>query len=290
MISSIGKEKYQKMLVQWKEKFSKINRGTERQCQMDYEISSAAANGEIDLVRILLELGANSRAYGNTIAILAARNQHDATLRCLLSHQAGLKERDTKKLNWLRLGILANNEPVIIYFWEKADIKTIEKSSTYMCLSARRGYIGLVEYFLSKGAKINRPTGLGKTALHMAAERGCLEVIKLLVEKGAELEFSDNQGLTPLIAAIERKQSKAILLLLALGANKDIKVNDITPYDLAKKQDYFDDSILQELKPLSCFKKCCAYFFASATNTAKVTPEAESVRLNTSKKTKTLSF
>jgi len=271
-------------LKSWEHKFSQVTNAESKQQAMEYAILEAATNGELENVRVLLELGADSRACANSVAILALKNGHNAVVICLLCHQTKLEERVAKNYGLLYLATLANNLPMVELLWDK---KPQKKAATYMRLAAKRGYIDLVSYYIRKGVKINQPNGRKETALHLAVQGGHLETIHCLLTRGADLELTDCRGYTPLMSAIHSQHAKVILYLLDAGANKNLKLNKETPYTVAKRLGYFDAEVLKALKQPSCFEMCCGCFFHHSNNTAKVMPETETKNSSTSHNTST---
>jgi ankyrin repeat protein len=59
--------------------------------------------------------------------------------------------------------------------------------------AARNGQTGVVEYLLSRGAKVDAKGVFGATALHWAAMNGHADTVALLVSRGARLDLKDER-------------------------------------------------------------------------------------------------
>ena len=66
----------------------------------------------------------------------------------------------------------------------------------------------------------------GRMALHWAADYGQTEVIEYLISKGAKVNLPDKHGITPLLAAVWEGHLEAVGLLVRKGADKGVKTPD----------------------------------------------------------------
>lgn len=135
----------------------------------------AAATGDVDVARILLDNGASvdlkEFGLGQTALIIAAN--------------AG--ESDMVKL------LLEN----------KANIEATEKMAncTSLILAAMAGHAPVVQVLIDNGANVNAK-GLGNgTALFGAAAKGHTNVVEILLSNGADVNARFENGMTPLSIA-----------------------------------------------------------------------------------------
>ncbi len=93
--------------------------------------------------------------------------------------------------------------------------------------------VPVIRAILEAGAKVNRPTPEGYTALHCAidvdgeANLNAAEVIGLLISAGADLKARQHYGWTPLLRAVNEGTAAEVQALLAAGADP----NEIMPFD-----------------------------------------------------------
>jgi hypothetical protein len=76
-----------------------------------------------------------------------------------------------------------------------------------------------------RGARVDRKSGSGSTALHYAARANDPGLVELLVGKGAEVDAPDVYGLTPLFHAAVGGNVDALEALIAAGAEVNRKAD-----------------------------------------------------------------
>ena len=85
-------------------------------------------------------------------------------------------------------------------------------------MAARRGYTGVVELLLRKGAPIEAMNGFGRTPLYHGAFYCCIDVTELLLRGAASIEAIDMFGYPLLHHAIMCEYTGMVQLLLGKGA------------------------------------------------------------------------
>ncbi|XP_006813082.1 uncharacterized protein LOC100373654 [Saccoglossus kowalevskii] len=159
----------------------------------------AASQGDLSIVKLLLESGADINAQTTEHGLMpvheAAINGHSDVVEYLLLHGASLEGRDTK------------------YFF------------TPLLWSAQYGHHKTVRTLLKHGASVTAcDSKQGQTSLHLAAARGHCKVIELLIDKGANVIARDSEvRATPLHAAASSGDVDAAELLLQYGADINAK-------------------------------------------------------------------
>uniref|UniRef100_A0A8C6XP79 Uncharacterized protein n=1 Tax=Naja naja TaxID=35670 RepID=A0A8C6XP79_NAJNA len=99
----------------------------------------------------------------------------------------------------------------------------------------RKGILSDLEKALNL-TDVNATNSANETLLHVAATHGHLEIIDYLISKGAKLEVKDNKGRTPLHRAAEKGHDKAVNRLLQAGANMySLDQEGRTPFHLANQ-------------------------------------------------------
>jgi N-acyl-D-amino-acid deacylase len=199
-------------------------------------------------VRLLLDHGADVNAAtkrGRTPLLIAALSDGSAEIvRLLLEKGANAKATDAFKTTTLRGAAVGNDTETIRLLIEAGvDVNAGDYPGlTPVAMAA--GWSGnqrAVELLLAHGAKINAvsapvmglpskngPSEFGKlTALLMAAPFGPPELIAKLIEAGADVNAKDVRGMTPLMLAVatDRQDKTVIRMLLEHGADVDAKSN-----------------------------------------------------------------
>ncbi|KAH8816506.1 hypothetical protein F5884DRAFT_896275 [Xylogone sp. PMI_703] len=129
---------------------------------------SAAAEGHIGVVKLLLENGADITILSNrrwTPLHLASYNGHIEVVKLLLEKGADVT--------------IINN-----------------RGWTPLHLASYNGYIEVVKLLLGKGADITTASNTGWTPLKSASDNGHGEVVKLLLENGADTTVINNEEYT----------------------------------------------------------------------------------------------
>ncbi len=97
----------------------------------------------------------------------------------------------------------------------------------------------MIDFLLSRGARVDLKTDLSPPALYVAAKAGIAALIPKLLSSGAELE-SQFRGKSPLYAAVKKGHLPAVRQLLESGANANYCISDyghrVTILDAAVEQ------------------------------------------------------
>lgn len=101
-----------------------------------------------------------------------------------------------------------------------AQVNTLnECGGTPLSEAASLGYVELVKYLLSVGAKL-RIEGQKEPILHEAVRSGSAEMVKLFLEAGAEVNAANDLRETPLhLAAQDDKNLQLVRVLIQSGAD-----------------------------------------------------------------------
>jgi len=169
------------------------------------ELVDAAADGNVELVRSLLDRGADidSRHPDSNVTALirAAETKNSEVLKILLDRGANLDLQDSKGRTALFLATAEDYKEIVALLLEKgADHSTRDGiyGGTALMEAAANGYEEIVKLLLKKGADPNILDNDGATALHYAAWDGSKTIVKLLLDKNANPNVLDNNGETAL--------------------------------------------------------------------------------------------
>lgn len=160
-----------------------------------------------------------SQAAENSPFYLPIRN-NDLSALSKLVHDPGLKSRDTRGTSPLMYAAaLGSLESMRLLLDAGADPNAANDfAATPLMWCA--GDAAKVRLLLSKGARVDARSKLGRTALLVAAAYdGATEAARLLIEKGAEVNARDNSGMSVLEQAASSNHIELVRLLLAKGAN-----------------------------------------------------------------------
>lgn len=98
---------------------------------------------------------------------------------------------------------------------KNCDVNAVNSSGeTLLHVAASNGHVPVIEYLISKGAKVDAKDGKRRTPLHRAAEKGHEEAVKVLLRAGANIYSQDADSLTPLHLAVQNNHQNVVRLLL----------------------------------------------------------------------------
>ena len=132
----------------------------------------AAQQGHLEVVRLLIEAGADMNAkdaqyHEDTALLVAARGGHLEVVRLLVEAGADMNAANAR-------------------------------GATALLVAAQQGHLEVVRLLIEAGADVNVANADGETALLDQAARGHLEEVRLLLKAGADMNAKDADGATPL--------------------------------------------------------------------------------------------
>lgn len=179
---------------------------------IDPALFAAVESGKVEIVRLLLEEGANVNAR-----IVLGSYIEGPTYAC--QHQ------DTA----LQKACFTNKEIVKLLIDYRADVNSPAKGKlgrTALQAAAQHGDSTIVQLLLDHGADVNAPPAKdrGATALQLAAITGNISLGLLLLERGADVNAPGalHDGRTALEGAVERGRIDMVQLLFNTGARLDL--------------------------------------------------------------------
>jgi ankyrin repeat protein len=181
----------------------------------------AAQNGREDMVRLLLDKGAQinqgDSAFKTPLAY-AREAGHTAVADLLLARGATMEDHESRAFFAVIGGNKARMEAM------RADGVNVNALAPHgyplICIAAQGGHVDMAEFLISQGADVNAGhPQLGCTPLHGAAQEGKAEMARFLLSKGAKISATDMSGATPLHTAAWWGRADAAQVLIASGAN-----------------------------------------------------------------------
>jgi len=173
-----------------------INLNTKDDSEGDTALISAATTGNLEMVKALLNGGAdvnakNKNGYGPLSRALA--HNHEEVAQTLLAQPA------------IDLNVRGANDASVLMVYVFRDREDVVTS------------------LLQRGANVNLQDADGDTALHGAVKNGNLNVLRLLLAKGPAVNAPNKMGATPLMWAGGYGQDKLAQMLLESGADPHLK-------------------------------------------------------------------
>lgn len=164
----------------------------------------AAEAGQCDSIEILLATGMDvnlKNTFGLTPLHCATDRRYSETIRYLLKKGANPNVRDTTGLLLLHDAARVGDEPLVQMLLRdrKVDVSArTSEGATALHNAAIEGHVGIVSMLLHAGAIINARDKDGDTALHLAVfHPPKLDVVRLLIEAGADVNAEANDKSTP---------------------------------------------------------------------------------------------
>jgi ankyrin repeat protein len=192
--------------------------GTNLEEVLDREIYLAATAGHEEIVRLLLDCGANVNGEdfrGRSPLSLAASVGHEGIVRLLLERGADINKANSWGESPLSLAASAGYEGIVRLLLDRgADVNGEDfRGRSPLFLAASAGYEGVVRLLLDRGANVNRADSWGRSPLFLAASAGYEGVVRLLLDRGADVNGEDFRGRSPLFLAIEAGHKGIVRLL-----------------------------------------------------------------------------
>ena len=207
-------------------KHADVNARTKDSLGGDTALILAFSNGNLDVVRDLLEAGADpnlSDADGKSPLIIAEMQRHLdlPTLKVMQTHGADLLA--VSKYGFTLFGWAANhnNIEVVKYLLEQGvDVNGVD-SERPLIEAAATGNIEMVKFLCQQGANVNITQKNGRTALVYALDYP--EIITYLLQQQADPNQIDDEGLTALMIASVNNKKDAVGPLVRGGAKVNKK-------------------------------------------------------------------
>jgi len=206
---------------------SDINATNDR---MQTALHVAAFVGDPDMVRLLLDRGANVDVYAENLNPLqyAVCSGDKASVRLLLDGGADINARSPgENASWvtaLHAGICAFRNNLLPFLLKNgADANANEGGPTGMTpmhLAARMGNVIAVQALWTHGANLSPRDGNGDTPLHHAVKFGRERSVAILLEIGVNCLELTREGWTPMAMAVVSGKCDILKMLLEKGADR----------------------------------------------------------------------
>ncbi|KAF3314537.1 hypothetical protein TWF173_004620 [Orbilia oligospora] len=205
----------------------------------------AAKEGYEDIVRVLIDSGANPEAKnssGEAAISLAVGNGHESIVQMLIGIGVNLEVKDHRGQTPLFIAARNGSDSIFRRLMEsKSDINAVNpEGQTALMAAVERGYETIAELLIKSGASVEDKDKKGQTALMVAAGRCGKDVVELLIKSGASVEDKDEDGETALWEALRYGEGGVLRMLMNRGA--DLKVKNRLGKTLLSQLDDDQDS------------------------------------------------
>jgi ankyrin repeat protein len=182
----------------------------------------ASSRGHVDVVRLLVDRGANLNAGCNDW------------------------NGDFQRVRWtpLHAAIYGDHPDIALFLLERgANPETRDCSQTALCIASSRGQADVVRSLIDRGADLNAKShcwldgpdsdDVECAPLHAATYEGQRDIALLLLERGADPETRSSWDETALHVASSRGCADIVQQLLTHGADPNVECKGWTPLDEA---------------------------------------------------------
>ncbi len=188
----------------------------------------ATTGNRIDLVRVLLEAGANASMTfgdGSTVLMGAAQDGRTEMVRVLLAAGASVNAQavdGSSALLAAAYGGHLETVRLLLQAGSAVDARLMD-GSTVLMKTAQAGHTEVVRALAGAGAAVNARAANGLTALIDASFAGHTEVVRVLLASRADPNLALTNRSTALMAASQKGHSEIVRLLLGAGAVVDAR-------------------------------------------------------------------
>jgi ankyrin repeat protein len=217
-----------------------------------FPLEMAAQTGQVDVVKFLLEKGADvnlNRGGATALHMAAIYGGKTEVISLLLEAGADINARTGNGDTPLNLAVMGKQKEIAeLLLANGGEINLKNQNFTQLLyISASGGIKKIADLALEKEVDLFFKTRNGNTMLHAASEGGLAEFALLLLQKGVDMEAANVYGQTPLHLAAREGHFPIVELFSTKGAGFDAQTkNGKTPLHFAKEKGH--EGIVEYLK------------------------------------------
>ncbi|TGO30374.1 hypothetical protein BPAE_0006g01150 [Botrytis paeoniae] len=223
-------------------------------------LSRAASEGNLEIIELLLNHGANLRAedkHGWTPLICALKSQQPKAAQWLVNYAArkDFTHKDLFRNDFQENQHTGQLDSVIIWACKEGNLDFVKllldldlsinfnarenmTESTPLIEASRKGKSEIIDLLLKNEALVDSQNCLKSTALHAAVSQGHQNIVELLLKSKANINLTNASEETPLFLAVLNKNEDIVRSLLQKHPNVDVPNDEgETPLALAVRQD-----------------------------------------------------
>lgn len=189
-------------------------------CSLEGQLLEAAELGDLDKVAASLRSGANIQCVdknGRTAMHIACSLGHIDIVKCLIESGANVDAFSPKsKQTPLHEACIGGHTQILnLLLSEVADLDVVDhlgRSGAHYC--AMHGERECLEFLCCQGCDVCLEDSTNRTGVHFAAMHDHCDIIQVLIERGADLDVGDREGKTPAHYAARYGSVKALDTLM----------------------------------------------------------------------------
>jgi hypothetical protein len=189
------------------------------------ELLDAASEGDIDLMKELLDKGVSPNAKGPdgwTALMIGASKGSSAMVKLLLDRGADANAENSKGQTPLIFAAHWGHQEIAHLLVDRGANVNAQMNDGWTALidAIQMGKGDVARFLIEKGAAVNQKTQNGWTALFAAVEGSHVDVVKLLIGRGADVNARDAQNNSVLKVAKTKGNPEIVSLLTEAGAKE----------------------------------------------------------------------
>ncbi|KAL1139667.1 hypothetical protein AAG570_006645 [Ranatra chinensis] len=222
----------------------------------DTAIHLASRRRDIDMVRILVDYGANVDGVngdGQTALHIASAEGDEALVKYFYGVRANASIADHQDRTPMHLAAENGHASIIELLADKFKASIFERTkdgSTLMHIASLNGHAECAMMLFKKGVYLHMPNKKGARSIHTAARYGHVGIINTLLQKGEHVDVTTSDNYTPLHIAVESAKPLVVETLLGNGADVHVRGGTMheTPLHIAARVKEGDKCALMLLK------------------------------------------
>ncbi|XP_052058901.1 uncharacterized protein LOC127699188 [Mytilus californianus] len=184
-------------------------------------IMIACNHGHTEMVKMLLERGAESDHNCSSLVLKACQRGYTEILMILLDKGAHCNACDSMGHSLVMKACEYGHREIVKLLLDKgADCnKCDDQGNSTLIYAFGDGHIEIVKLLLDRGADSHKCNRRGQSPVMKACDYGHIEIVKLLLDRGADCNICDDDGNSPVMYAFGDDHIEIVKLLLDRGAD-----------------------------------------------------------------------